>query len=762
MESDLIDYLKQMEEPDMRKSKTFTNIFVSILLLSIGLVVGFGSYIYVATTKSVIERVSEGHQSLILQVRNTLEQKIQTIEYAFATYSTTPSFRKVINSPLSGQDYEAYRELNSQLGYIATMGLDGVQYSLVSLKQNWSLSNGSLSRITDEEKQQMQALFADPEGNNLYWTKTKEGLRLLHALPMYSKDKEAIAMSDISLRTLNQSLQTQSDAPIYILNKQGELLYAALTEQSPISAEQMSLISKQMVNEPPSGQITIPDASGDSIMGLYARSNYNGWTYITLPNQKEVSQALSSTRLGLIVMGAVIMALMIILAYIIALRLAKPVLQIQHSLGGRAERTVRDEVGWIIQSIHSIVSEKQHLEQFIHLEKPKLETQFVLNVLQNRLTREEIHSYLERFAYTKMHNEMYATMLIQIDRPGKGTLADKDTLLLAVNQLVQEIIPSTQRMLPVVLNERTQATILSFASSSSDNREVMMHYAKRVIQLSREYWSASISVGFSGLYEDLMNTREACDMSLEALYQRLKLGKESVIFYEDILRVGSGPTLLHYPTELESRLFDAIRLGDKEEVTRTLYPLLADMMKHSLNPMNLEITLIRFVNNLIQLEQLIGTDVLLTQSNGTLYQRLLHTLNPEEVEHILVHEVIYPLVDSMQERASQQFRTLADRMASIVRTEYDQELSLESISERLHYTPNYLSSIFRKEYNMTFSEYLMNIRLDVARKWLVDTNMPIKDIAERLGYQNSQNFIRTFRKKENLTPGAYRRLRMDS
>ena len=120
------------------------------------------------------------------------------------------------------------------------------------------------------------------------------------------------------------------------------------------------------------------------------------------------------------------------------------------------------------------------------------------------------------------------------------------------------------------------------------------------------------------------------------------------------------------------------------------------------------------------------------------------------------------MVDSMQERASQQFRTLADRMASIVRTEYDQDLSLESISERLHYTPNYLSSIFRKEYNMTFSEYLMNIRLDVARKWLVDTNMPIKEIAERLGYQNSQNFIRTFRKKENLTPGAYRRLRMDS
>lgn len=197
-------------------------------------------------------------------------------------------------------------------------------------------------------------------------------------------------------------------------------------------------------------------------------------------------------------------------------------------------------------------------------------------------------------------------------------------------------------------------------------------------------------------------------------------------------------------------------------VLRALYPLLADMMKHSKNPMNLEVTLMRFVNNLIQLEQHIGAEVLLTPDNANLYHRLLNIRNPEEIERILVDEVILPMVKCMKEKTNHQFRSIADRIASIIRAEYDQELSLESISERLHYSPNYLSSIFKKEYGMTFTEFLMNYRLDIARKWLVDTDMTIKDIAERLQYQNPQNFIRSFRKKEHVTPGAYRKMKLQA
>ena len=47
-------------------------------------------------------------------------------------------------------------------------------------------------------------------------------------------------------------------------------------------------------------------------------------------------------------------------------------------------------------------------------------------------------------------------------------------------------------------------------------------------------------------------------------------------------------------------------------------------------------------------------------------------------------------------------------------------------------------------------------RMDMAKKWLKETDMKIAEIAERLQYNNSANFIRSFRKIEGTTPGKYR------
>ncbi|MNG28343.1 HTH-type transcriptional regulator YesS [compost metagenome] len=64
--------------------------------------------------------------------------------------------------------------------------------------------------------------------------------------------------------------------------------------------------------------------------------------------------------------------------------------------------------------------------------------------------------------------------------------------------------------------------------------------------------------------------------------------------------------------------------------------------------------------------------------------------------------------------------------------------------------------MFRQETGINFAEYLAQYRLDIAKRWLRETNMTVTDIAEKLNYNNPANFIRYFRKMEGITPGQYR------
>lgn len=750
----------------MKKGRMFYTIFITILVLGIGLVASFGSYIYFTTISSVVERVSNTKQSYMAQIRNSLEQKIQTIEYAFNTYSTTSSFNEVVKNPITEKDFVAYRNVNTQLNYIATMGLEGTEYSLISLNQNWRISNGSLSYLTKTEREQLISTYIDHQDKGLFWIKTDKGIRFVNTLPVFSKKKQAIALSDISSQTLSRTIQTEDHMPVIILNNKGDLMYETEPATPLLSTQQLQHISEVTAKSDNTGMLTLEKTEHQPARQIiYAKSAYNNWTYLTVLDKKEIANAFQTTKFGIIMMGLVLTLLIVVVAYIIAIYFTKPFQQIKRSLPKNPNfafknEPSKNEIEWIINSIDNIVTEKESLESLIQSEMPQLETQLILNLFRKRVSAEELARKMPRLGYPQIENQMYITLLVQLDNLGDREPSDKDILLLAINKIVEETIPEQQRMLPIILNDNTQATILILAGKSAQEmRKQVLDHATLLIQHVKEYLNVSISIGISTAYDNLLESKEACEMSKQALHHRLNLGKESIIFYEDISMVISGPVLLHYPAELESKLFDAIRIGDEEQVYHTVHSLLAEMMTKNNHSMNFEVLLVRFVNNLIQLEQLLGIEVLLTQDNHALYHRLLDIRNPEEIERMLLEQVIFPMVKSMKEKTNQQFRCLSEKIAAIIRAEYDQELSLELIGDRLHYNPNYLSSIFKKEYGTTFSEYLMGYRLQMSKKWLVETDMTIKEIAERLQYHNSQNFIRSFRKKEQVTPGAYRKMK---
>ena len=85
-----------------------------------------------------------------------------------------------------------------------------------------------------------------------------------------------------------------------------------------------------------------------------------------------------------------------------------------------------------------------------------------------------------------------------------------------------------------------------------------------------------------------------------------------------------------------------------------------------------------------------------------------------------------------------------------------QNVSLDAIASEFGYSKSYICILFKKHYNSTFYTKLNEIKLLHAKKMLLDTNFPIADIANTLGFESVEYFHRLFKKNCGITPNNYR------
>jgi YesN/AraC family two-component response regulator len=84
--------------------------------------------------------------------------------------------------------------------------------------------------------------------------------------------------------------------------------------------------------------------------------------------------------------------------------------------------------------------------------------------------------------------------------------------------------------------------------------------------------------------------------------------------------------------------------------------------------------------------------------------------------------------------------------------------SLMSVAAELGLDASYLSRLFKKETGVGFRDRLRQIKMEQAAEMLKSpVNYKNQDIGAALGYRDTQNFCRTFRKYYGLTPGKFRR-----
>ena len=82
--------------------------------------------------------------------------------------------------------------------------------------------------------------------------------------------------------------------------------------------------------------------------------------------------------------------------------------------------------------------------------------------------------------------------------------------------------------------------------------------------------------------------------------------------------------------------------------------------------------------------------------------------------------------------------------------------TLESAAVKVFISPNYLSKIFKREMGMSFSEYLLEVKMKKAKELLLNIENKIYDVASAVGYDNPKNFSRAFKHYFGKSPREFK------
>lgn len=97
-----------------------------------------------------------------------------------------------------------------------------------------------------------------------------------------------------------------------------------------------------------------------------------------------------------------------------------------------------------------------------------------------------------------------------------------------------------------------------------------------------------------------------------------------------------------------------------------------------------------------------------------------------------------------------------EQIKNFIERNFDKKITILDIAKEVHLSPKYLSRLFKQETGKRFSDYKLFLRIEKSKDLLKNTGDSVDEIAYKLGYENSESFVRIFKRQEKTTPGKYR------
>ncbi|MFH5183690.1 helix-turn-helix domain-containing protein [Paenibacillus sp. TAB 01] len=137
-------------------------------------------------------------------------------------------------------------------------------------------------------------------------------------------------------------------------------------------------------------------------------------------------------------------------------------------------------------------------------------------------------------------------------------------------------------------------------------------------------------------------------------------------------------------------------------------------------------------------------------------QQTIQYLKIRSLGNLWFHYLLETLQDQLPDSPNL-YDTRVYEVCDYINEHLHERPTLEQLARLVSLSKEHLRFLFQKEIGQAPMKFAANMRLQRARELLLLSSSPMKEIAERLGFQNQHLFTRSFHQAEGLSPSNYRR-----
>jgi two-component system response regulator YesN len=336
-----------------------------------------------------------------------------------------------------------------------------------------------------------------------------------------------------------------------------------------------------------------------------------------------------------------------------------------------------------------------------------------------------------------------------------GTYGNNELLKLSVFRLCKDTIKRNGYGTVFLNNDYI---VIIFAAECESNEKSIDRISAHLYEIKQsiiKFYGFSVTMGIGSICSNIYDLHHSYKDAVTALDYRLILGRNKIICIDDIEPRKSGN--LFFDELKEKQLTSSIKVGNAEELTKTVDALFEEMGQNNVSFKDCQIYLLQMLTSILKAARDLNIDT--DNIIGDNYSIFLDILKLNDLQEI--YKCVIALCLKIKNSIS---RDRQDSCKQIVKeaTEYlnnnynDSEITIDHICGKLHISAAYFSTIFKKETKYTFVNYLTKVRMEAAKELLRTTDCKTFEIAKRVGFSEPNYFSYCFKKKFGVSPSQYR------